>query len=96
MEKKSEDAEKFRIAKNVSRYGIQKEHTAHTSKKNNTDNSTPGMWMPRLTQAEFTWVAKVMPGELIDAEGKSVQAKLRRPKKHLADDLTSTYLRKHE
>ena len=61
------------------------------SKKNNTDNSTPGMWMPRLTQAEFTWVAKVMPGELIDAEGKSVQAKLVRPKKHLADDLTSSY-----
>ena len=37
-----------------------------------------------------------MPGELIDAEGKSVQAKLMRPKKHLADDLTSTYLRKDE
>ena len=61
-----------------------------------TDNSTPGMWMPRLTQAEFTWVAKVMPGELVDAKGKSVQSKLVRPKKHLADDLTSTYLRKDE
>ena len=37
-----------------------------------------------------------MPGELIDAEGKSVQVKLMRPKKHLADDLTSTNLRKDE
>ena len=67
------------------------------SKKNNTDNSTPGVWMPRShAQAEFTWVAKVMPGELIGVEGKSVQAKLMRPKKRLADDLTSTYLRKDE
>ena len=68
----------------------------HTSKKNNTDNSTPGVRMLRLTQAEFTRVAKVMPGELIDAEGKSVHAKLMSPKKRLADDLTSTYLKKDE
>ena len=83
MEKKSEDAGKFRIAKHVRRCGIQKGHTAHMSKSNNTDNSTPGVWMPRLTQAEFTWVAKVMPGEFIDADGKSGQAKLMRPKKRL-------------
>ena len=96
METKSEDAGKFRIAKHVRRCGIQKGHTVHTSKKNNTDNSTPGMWMLRLAQAEFTWVTKVMPGELIDAEGKLGQAKLMKPKKRLAGDLTSTYLKKDE
>ena len=66
MEKKSEDVEKFRIAKNVRRCGFQKGHTVHTSKKDVADNSTPSMWMPRLTQAEFTRVAKVTPGGLIE------------------------------
>ena len=70
MEKKSEDAGKFRIAKHVRGCGFQKGHTAHTSKKDDA--------------------------ELIDAEGKSGQAKLMRPNKCLADDLTSTYLRKDE
>ena len=57
------------------------------------------MWMPRLTQAEFTRVAKVTPGGLIevpDAEGKSGGAKLMRPKKRVADDLTTTYLKKDD
>ena len=62
----------------------------HTLKKDNTDNITPGVWMSRLTQAEFTSFTKVMPGGLIDAESKSGQAK------HLTDDLTSTYLRTDE
>ena len=99
MEKKSEDVEKFRIAKNVRRCGFQKGHTVHTSKKDVADNSTPSMWMPRLTQAEFTRVAKVTPGGLIevpDAEGKSGGAKLMRPKKRVADDLTTTYLKKDD
>ena len=63
------------------------------------DNSTPSMWMPRLTQAEFTRVAKVTPGGLIevpDAEGKSGGAKLMRPKKRVADDFTMTYLKKDD
>ena len=68
----------------------------HTLKKDNTDNITPGVWMSRLKQAEFTSFTKVMPRELIDAESKSGQAKLMRPKKHLTDDLTSTYLRTDE
>ena len=71
----------------------------HTSKKDVADNSTPSMWMPRLTQAEFTRVAKVTPGGLIevpDAEGKSGGAKLMRPKKRVADDLTTTYLKKDD
>ena len=87
---------KFRIAKNVRRCGFQKGHNVHTSKKDVADNSTPSMWMPRLTQAEFTRVAKVTPGGLIevpDAEGKSGGAKLMRPKKRVADDLTTTYLK---
>ena len=99
MEKKSEDVEKFRIAKNVRRCGFQKGHTVHTSKKDVADNSTPSMWMPRLTQAEFTRVAKVTPGgfiEVPDAEGKSGGAKLMRPKKRVADDLTTTYLKKDD
>ena len=99
MEKKSEDVEKFRIAKNVRRCGFQKGHTVHTSKKDVADNSTPSMWMPRLTEAEFTRVAKVTPGGLIevpDAEGKSGGAKLMRPKKRVADDLTTTYLKKDD
>ena len=99
MEKKSEDVEKFRIAKNVRRCGFQKGHTVNTSKKDVADNSTPSMWMPRLTQAEFTRVAKVTPGGLIevpDAEGKSGGAKLMRPKKRVADDLTTTYLKKDD
>ena len=88
---------KFRIAKNVRRCGFQKGHTVHTSKKDVADNSTTSMWMPRLTQAEFTRVAKVTPGGLIevpDAEGKSDGAKLMTPKKRVADDLTMTYLKK--
>ena len=90
---------KFRIAKNVRRCGFQKGHTVHTSKKDVADNSTRSMWMPRLTQAEFTRVAKVTPGGLIevpDAEGKSGGAKLMRPKKRVADDLTTTYLKKDD
>ena len=53
----------------------------------------------RLTQAEFTRVAKVTPGGLIevpDAEGKSDGAKLMTPKKRVADDLTMTYLKKDD
>ena len=99
MKKKREDVEKFRIAKNVRRCGFQKGHTVHTSKKDVADNSTPSMWMPRLTQAEFTRVAKVTSGGLIevpDAEGKSGGAKLMRPKKRVADDLTTTYLKKDD
>ena len=71
----------------------------HMSKKDVADNSTPSMWMPRLMQAEFTRVAKVTPGRLIevpDAEGKSGGAKLMRPKKRVADDLTTTYLKKDD
>ena len=71
----------------------------HTSKKDVADNYTPSTWMPRLTHAEFTRVAKVTPGGLIevpDAEGKSGGAKLIRPKKRVADDLTTTYLKKDD
>ena len=48
MEKKSEDAGKFRIAKRVRRCGFQKGYTAHPSKKDDADNSTPGVWMLRF------------------------------------------------
>ena len=77
---------KFRIAKNVRRCGYQKGHTVHTSKKDVADNSTPSMWMPRLTQAEFTRVAKVTQGGLIevpDAEGKSGGAKLKKDRRNV-------------
>lgn len=60
------------------------------------------VWMPRLTEAEFEQVTKVTPGGLIeipDAEGRSGEAKLLRPK-HCApnandddDDLSLTYLK---
>ena len=74
MDKKSKDAGKIRIAKHVTRRCFQKGHTVHMSKKNDADNSTPSVWMPRLTQAEFTRVAKVTPYghiDVPDAEGKS-------------------------
>ena len=60
------------------------------------------VWMPGLTEAEFEQVTKVTPGGLIeirDAEGRSGEAKLLRPK-HCApnandddDDLSLTYLK---